>query len=155
MFALHSWYFRNALVRANYRNIQKDIDYTPIFLVRFFRNLLLGEKCDLKNRYLHINATKEWGSQPCLETSVGGVNGHDGGVNNGGGGVNGGVITESLLLKTITDNPGLNAPALSKQLHKSLRTVQRYLKSLSDMGKIEFRGAPKTGGYWPKSEEQS
>ncbi len=155
MFALHSWYFRNALVRANYRNIQKDIDYTPIYLVRFFRNLLLGEKWDLKNRYLHINATKEWGSQPCLETSVGGVNGHDGGVNNGSGGVNGGVITESLLLKTITDNPGLNAPALSKQLHKSLRTVQRYLKSLSDMGKIEFRGAPKTGGYWPKSEEQS
>ncbi len=63
MFALHSWYFRNALVRANYRNVQKDIDYTPIYLVRFFRNLLLGEKWDLKNRYLHINATKEWRSQ--------------------------------------------------------------------------------------------
>ena len=67
MFALHSWYFRNALVRANYRNVQKDIDYTPLYLVRFFRNLLLGEKWDLKNRYLHIHATKEWGSQPCLE----------------------------------------------------------------------------------------
>ncbi len=66
MFALHSWYFRNALVRANYRNVQKDIDYTPIYLVRFFRNLLLGEKWDLKNRYLHINATKEWRSQPNL-----------------------------------------------------------------------------------------
>ncbi len=66
MFALHSWYFRNALVRANYRNVQKDIDYTPIYLVRFFRNLLLDEKWDLKNRYLHINATKEWRSQPNL-----------------------------------------------------------------------------------------
>ena len=42
MFALHSWYFRNALVRANYRNIQKSIDHNPIYLVRFFRNLLLG-----------------------------------------------------------------------------------------------------------------
>ncbi len=66
MFALHSWYFRNALVRANYRNVQKDVDYSPIYLVRFFRNLLLGEKWDLKNRYLHINATKEWRSQPNL-----------------------------------------------------------------------------------------
>ncbi len=66
MFALHSWYFRNALVRANYRNVQKDIDYSPIYLVRFFRNLLLDEKWDLKNRYLHINATKEWRSQPNL-----------------------------------------------------------------------------------------
>ena len=36
MFAKHSWYFRNALVRANYRNIQKGIDYSPIYLVRFF-----------------------------------------------------------------------------------------------------------------------
>lgn len=62
MFALHSWYFRNALVRANYRNVQKDIDYTPIYLVRFFRNLLLGEKWDLKNRYLHIKATGKWGN---------------------------------------------------------------------------------------------
>lgn len=42
MFAKHSWYFRNALVRANYRNINKDIEYSPIYLVRFFRNLLLG-----------------------------------------------------------------------------------------------------------------
>lgn len=41
MFAKHSWYFRNALVRANYRNINKDIEYSPIYLIRFFRNLLL------------------------------------------------------------------------------------------------------------------
>lgn len=67
MFALHSWYFRNALVRANYRNVQKDIDYTSIYLVRFFRNLLLGEKWDLKNRYLHIEAAGKWGSQGKVE----------------------------------------------------------------------------------------
>ena len=40
-FAKHSWYFRNALVRANYRNVTKAIEYTPVFLERFFRNLLL------------------------------------------------------------------------------------------------------------------
>lgn len=65
-FAKHSWYFRNALVRANYHNIAKGIDYTPIYLERFFRNLLLREQWDLCNRYLHINPTEEWSVQPNL-----------------------------------------------------------------------------------------
>ena len=65
-FACHSWYFRNALVRANYRNVTKGIDYTPVYLERFFRNLLLGEKWDLRNRYLHIHPTEEWSVQPNL-----------------------------------------------------------------------------------------
>ena len=64
MFALHSWYFRNALVRANYKNAVKGIDYSPVYLERFFRNLLFGEKWDLRNRYLHINPSKEWREQP-------------------------------------------------------------------------------------------
>ena len=68
LFAKHSWYFRNALVRANYHNIAKGIDYTPIYLERFFRNLLLGEQWDLRNRYLHIHPTAEWSVQPNLAT---------------------------------------------------------------------------------------
>lgn len=68
MFAKHSWYFRNALVRANYRNIQEGIDYSPIYLVRFFRNLLLKDSWVLKNRYLHIDPTDEWKVQPRLAT---------------------------------------------------------------------------------------
>lgn len=66
LFARHSWYFRNALVRANYKNAIKGIDYTSVYLERFFRNLLLGEKWDLRNRYLHIHATDEWNVQPKL-----------------------------------------------------------------------------------------
>ncbi len=54
MFANHSWYFRNALVRANYKNAVKGIDYSPVYLERFFRNLLLGEQWDLRNDYLCI-----------------------------------------------------------------------------------------------------
>lgn len=75
MFAKHSWYFRNALVRANYKNALKGIDYTPVYLERFFRNLLLGEKWELRNRYLHINPTEEWKVQPNLadRTSAGQV----------------------------------------------------------------------------------
>lgn len=68
LFAKHSWYFRNALVRANYHNVSKGIDFTPIFLERFFRNLLFGEQWDLRNRYLHIHPTKEWSVQPNLAT---------------------------------------------------------------------------------------
>lgn len=67
-FARHSWYFRNALVRANYHNVSKGIDYAPIYLERFFRNLLLGEQWDLRNRYLHIHPTEEWRVQPNLST---------------------------------------------------------------------------------------
>ena len=68
MFAKHSWYFRNALVRANYRNIQKGIDYSPIYQVRFFRNLLLKDGWVLKNRFLHIQPTDEWKVQPRIGT---------------------------------------------------------------------------------------
>ena len=60
LFERHSWYFRNALVRANYRNLQKGINYEPLFLVRFFRNLLLGENNTLKNRYMMIDGPEEW-----------------------------------------------------------------------------------------------
>lgn len=68
LFAKHSWYFRNALVRANYRNILKGIDYSPIYLVRFFRNLLLKDGWVLKNRYLHIRPTDDWKEQPRIGT---------------------------------------------------------------------------------------
>lgn len=69
-FARHSWYFRNALVRANYKNAIQGIDYTIIYLERFFRNLLLDDQWDLRNRYLHIHALPEWKVQPNNSTNV-------------------------------------------------------------------------------------
>ena len=54
LFADNSWYFRNALVRANYRNPSKGIEPNKSFLIRFFRNLLLCEHHELKNRYMLI-----------------------------------------------------------------------------------------------------
>lgn len=47
-------------VRANYRNLTKGINYEPVFLIRFFRNLLLGENNTLKNRYMMVNPPEEW-----------------------------------------------------------------------------------------------
>lgn len=46
---------RNALVRANYTNLQKGIHETTEYLEVFLRNLLLNEKNELHNRYLHIS----------------------------------------------------------------------------------------------------
>ena len=68
LFAKNSWYFRNALVRANYKSAVKGTDYSPVYLERFFRNLLLGEQWDLRNRYLHIHPTAEWSVQPNLNS---------------------------------------------------------------------------------------
>ncbi len=54
LFEQHSWFFRNALVRANYKNARLGVNNSPLYLERFFRNLLLGEQMPLHNRDLHI-----------------------------------------------------------------------------------------------------
>ena len=56
LFADNSWYFRNALVRANYADIQNGIYEDKSYLEKFFRNLILGENNEMKNRYLLIGA---------------------------------------------------------------------------------------------------
>ena len=55
IFAENAWYFRNALVRANYTNLQKGIHETTEYLEVFLKNLLLNEKNELHNRNLHIS----------------------------------------------------------------------------------------------------
>ena len=55
IFADNAWYFRNALVRANYTSLQNGIHETTEYLEVFLRNLLLGEKNELHNRNLHIS----------------------------------------------------------------------------------------------------
>lgn len=55
IFAENAWFFRNALVRANYTNLQKGIHETTKYLEKFLRNLLLNEKNQLYNRKLHIS----------------------------------------------------------------------------------------------------
>lgn len=69
LFANHSWYFRNALVRANYRNAVKGIEPDSQYLIRFFRNLLMGENNDLKNRYMVVNFPSAPASAPASSTN--------------------------------------------------------------------------------------
>lgn len=59
IFADKAWYFRNALVRANYRNYQRGIEPDSQYLERFFRNVLLGENNELKNRYLLVASPEQ------------------------------------------------------------------------------------------------
>lgn len=54
VFAENSWYFRNALVRANYNDLKNNVYATMEYLELFFENLLMGGQNELKNRYLQI-----------------------------------------------------------------------------------------------------
>ena len=55
IFAENAWYFRNALVRANYNDLKNGIHETTDYLELFLRNLLLDEKNELRNRAMHIS----------------------------------------------------------------------------------------------------
>lgn len=57
IFAEHAWYFRNALVRANYNDLKNGIHETTEYLELFLRNLILDEKNELHNRTMHISGT--------------------------------------------------------------------------------------------------
>lgn len=135
MFAQHSWYFRNALVRANYRNAVDGIDYAPEYLERFFRNLLLGEQWDLRNRYLHIHPTDDWSVQPNLLANVA-VNVAE-------------QPTERqiIIYNTIKNNVAVNTKYLSELLNLNRKTIQRDLLVLRDKQLIQWVGSAKTG-HW-------
>lgn len=59
IFAENAWYFRNALVRANYNNLKKGVCETTEYLELFLRNLLLDENNELHNRSMHISGKFE------------------------------------------------------------------------------------------------
>lgn len=152
MFAKHSWYFRNALVRANYRNINKDIEYSPIYLVRFFRNLLLGESWVLKNRYLHIDSTDEWKVQPRLATPQVPHTPHQkvdrkGGQKTEKVGRKGGQKTKDSILSLIASDPFVTTNEMSKRLEINRSAISKHIKKLKEDHIIERIG-PDKGGKW-------
>jgi fido (protein-threonine AMPylation protein) len=165
LFSQHSWYFRNALVRANYKNLKNNVYATNKYLERFFENLLLGENNILKNRELHIyfanpeNVGIKQENDPVNDEKflVKGKNGGvSGGVNNRNGGVNSGV---SLLQKQIIDfmqqNPQISVVEIAKQSNKSRRTMENNVKKLKEKGIIVRVGSDKTGSWEiVKIEEQ-
>jgi len=118
-FEKNSWYFRNALVRANYNDLQNGVHATTKFLEMFFSNLLLDNNYELKNRYLHIDYVEDNASQSVnskipksqfdtLECT----------------------LEELAVLELIFKNPAIKQKELVIETGKSLSTVKRIMESL-------------------------
>ena len=118
-FAKNAWYFRNALVRANYRHLRKGVFEDRSFLVKFLRNLILNENNQLHNRDLHISPVQ----QP-QESS-----------------------RETKILVLMGNNPSIKLDEIAEQLNVSLRTIKNAVSALIKEGKVERLGGKKMG-YW-------
>ncbi|MDR1227056.1 MAG: Fic family protein [Prevotellaceae bacterium] len=163
LFAEHSWYFRNSLVRANYEDLSRDIHKTDKYLIRFLSNLLLKENNVLKNRELHINF---------VAPENAGINVTD--VTDNVTDVTDNVTDEKFLvigkkflvnnekfpvnnkkfpvigleiLSLIEKNPNITIIELSKQLNISDRAVKNNLNKFKNAGIISRVGSDKTGSW--------
>jgi fido (protein-threonine AMPylation protein) len=121
LFAEHSWYFRNALVRANYEDLSKGINKTDKYLIFFLSNLLLGENHLLKNREMHVQFNDT------VKTENDTVN--------------------DTVFNLIKLNNKITASGISEQLKISLSTAKRRLKELKETGYIKRIGSDKAG-HW-------
>lgn len=176
LFAENSWYFRNALVRANYNNLQKGIHENPEFLEKFFRNLLLGEHNELKNRFLHIrakdfleikendkNVTANYGkvtannendTRNVKKVSVNDKNvtrnvtvkSEDISVNNKNITVKL-TQTQKDILNLIKENPCITQNEIASKLNIARETVNRNMKKLQQEKIIQRLGADKNGSW--------
>ncbi len=125
LFAENSWYFRNALVRANYEDLSKGIHKTEKYLVRFLLNLLLKESYSLKNREMHIQFV-----EPVNDT----VKTPNDTVND-------------TVFSLIKQDSKITATEISERLNMSLSTVKRKIKELKKLRIVERIGSDKTG-HW-------
>lgn len=123
IFAENSWYFRNALVRANYNNRAKNVTETTYYLELFLRNLLLDEDNILSNREMHI-AYKEVEEHPQAITD-----------------------REKTIIDLIQANPQITLAEISEKIDKSLRTVKNAMKTLQEKGIVERIGGKKNGSW--------
>ena len=135
-FEKNSWYFRNALVRANYNNLQKGVHSTTKFLEMFFGNLLLDTDYDLKNRIMHVDYVDPNDSQSInpevpkyqfdtLECS----------------------LEELAILELVAKTPTIKQQELVEATGKSIATIKRLMKSLQDKNYIR-RESGKRYGKW-------
>ena len=136
VFAANSWYFRNALVRANYNNLQKGIHATSEFLEMFYENLLLGAQHELKNRYLHVNFKEEAPAQSteaeiskCKNCTLDCT------------------LEELAVLRTIAANPSITQKDLASAIGKSERTIKTRTVALQEKGYLRREGG-KRSGHW-------
>lgn len=143
-FAKNSWYFRNALVRANYTDIQKGIHSTYEPLERFMRFLLLGEAADLRNRTLHIRAGEIEKLKVQSEVAEAKIKVQNEPINSLS-------LQELAVVKAISDDDNITLDQLSASLGKSRSTVKRVVDTLKGKGVLDREGARKNGRWILKS----
>jgi fido (protein-threonine AMPylation protein) len=131
-FAEHSRYFRNALVRANYNDLTKNIHATSKYLMMFFGNVLFGEDNALKNREMHIRWA-EIAESFTVSFTVSPDTVND--------------TVNDTVFDMIKANPRVTAEEIRARLNISIATVKRRIKALKESGKISRVGSDKTG-YW-------
>ena len=135
-FEKNSWYFRNALVRANYNNLQKGVHSTTRFLEMFFGNLLLDTGYDLKNRIMHVDYVAENDPQsinpevPKYQFDTLDC-----------------TLEELAILELVAKNPRIKQQEIVEATGKSIATVKRLMKSLQDKNYIR-RESGKRYGKW-------
>lgn len=121
-FSKNAWYFRNALVRANYSNFPKGIYEDKSYLVKFLRNLLLGEDNKLQNRDLHISAPRK--------TNIARLK-----------------PNQKMILDLLKNNKSITSEQIADALGLSVRTVKNVINAMKNMEIIERVGG-KRYGYW-------
>ena len=142
-FEKHSWYFRNALVRANYTNMQKGIYMNTEYLEKFFRNILLGENNELKNRYTHIDYDEYMKKMSVKDTGKITEKSHK----------SHSKVTVNLtevqqnIVNAIKQNQFVSQTEIAKELSLARETVNRNMKKLQEKGIIKRIGADKNG-HW-------
>ena len=149
-FEKHSWYFRNALVRANYTNMQKGIYMNTEYLEKFFRNILLDENNELKNRYTHIDYDgyiKKFGdnqkssekNQPINDTQKSHESHSKVTVNL--------TVVQQDIITAIKQNQFVSQTEIAKELSLARETVNRNMKKMQEQGIIQRIGADKNGRW--------
>lgn len=130
VFADNSWYFRNALVRANYNDLQNNIHATTVFLEQFIENLLTGANHDLKNRYMHIDYTEKSQSATSEVSKCKNC-----------------TLEDLAILREISNNPSITQKALADTIGRSERTVKSRTVELQEKGLLRRKNG-KRNGQW-------
>ena len=132
LFEQNSKYFRNALVRANYQNLNQDIYYTMEYLNKFFGNLLLGEKNLLDNREMQIKDSMMSGKESSQKSSQ---------------------KSSHKILELMKQNPAITTTELAQLLNISRRAIAKQTALLKEKGLIRRIG-PDKGGHWEVLNDQ-
>ena len=146
LFATNSWYFRNALVRANYSNLQEGITETNIYLDRFFRNMLLGETTPLRNREMHLDWKPETNAKNDSECAKEPVQSAKSALPLPPKCKNC-TLEEIAVLRVIQQDPAATQKYIAAEIGKSERTVKSITVRLTEQG-IIVRKNGKRNGYW-------